>query len=71
MDIFGVGEGGFTTNQVLEASYDLATVVQGGSGNSGSIGCKVDAVEGGITGSQTGITTSAKPDREQEGGGAN
>ena len=65
VDVFGVGKGRFATDQVLEPGDDLATVVQDGVSNNRSIGCEVDAIDGGVTGRQTRNTTSTMPDRRR------
>ena len=67
VDIPGVGEGRFTSNQVLAAGNDLAAVVQSGVNDKCSVCRKEGAVDDANTGGQTGRPTSTKPDCNGEG----
>jgi len=67
VDVLGVGGGWFLSDQALEAESDLATVVQSGVSNNGSVDSKECAIGEGVTGRQTGDTASTKPDRNWRG----
>lgn len=54
MYVLRVGEGWFTTNQALKAGNNLATVVQGGVSDGGSVDCEKSTVDEGVTGRQAG-----------------
>ena len=66
VNVLGVGEGRFTSDHVLAAGNDLAAMVQNGMSDSGGIYRKGDAIHETVTSTQTGNTTSTKPDRELE-----
>ena len=53
MNVLGVSEGRFTTDQVFEAGDDLTTVVHGGMSDSGSVDCEEGTVGERISGRQT------------------
>ena len=67
MDVLGVGEGWFATDQALEARNNLATVVQSGVGKSGSVDSKECAVDKGAGGRQTGRRKSNEAQSRMEG----
>ena len=50
MDVLGIGESRFTADQVLETCHHLATMIQSGMGDSGSVGCEVGAIDRGEAG---------------------
>ena len=68
VDVLGVGEGRFATDQVLEARNDLAAVMQNCVGNDRRIYRKVGGSHDGVAGGQTGNATSTEPDRKQRVG---
>ena len=62
VDVLGIGEGRFATDQVFEARNDLAAVMQDGMSNNGGVDRKVGASHNGVAGGQTGNATSTEPD---------
>ena len=64
VDVPGMIEGRFTTDQVFEPGNNLATVIQSDVSDGSSIGCKIDAVEEAVPGGQTRDTTSTKSNRK-------